>query len=109
MTVTIDKIDTTQTGEPVYEIGGSDGTIEAIPSGSELYIPIVMCDGDTKMGDLVTKAVNELDRTTVKFPNVLNPQLIKKLDGFEKTTEIHEGIGEPVDVWVGEWDTGRHT
>jgi len=39
----------------------------------------------------------------------LNTTLIDKLDGFEKTVETHDAIGEPVDVWVGEWDTERHT
>lgn len=89
---------------PVYKLSKGDGYIEAIDAGDAIYIPIVMCNGETRMSDLVTHAVEELEQTTVKFPNVLNNELIEKLEGFKQTYEYSDGFGEQVEVWVGEWE-----
>ena len=105
--ITIEQNGVTQgTENPVYEVAGKDGHIQAIPSDEGLYVPMALCPGETKMGDLVTKTVEKTGITTVKFPSVLNQTLIDKLDGFEKTTEMNSAIGEPVEVWVGEWKVG---
>ena len=104
-TITMNQHSLTRDGNnPVYKVQKGDGRIEAIDTGEELYIPMVMCGGQTKLSTVVTHAVEQLEQTTVKFPNVLNPELIEKLDGFEQTYEYSEGYGEQVEVWVGEWE-----
>lgn len=101
----VERIDTTPNGNPVYEVERGDGHLVCIPDTDALYIPVVMCSGETKMSALVDDCVERFDETTIKFPTVLNQTLIDKLDGFEKTHETHDKTGEQVDVWVGRWET----
>ena len=105
--ITITHVDNTvEADNKVYKVEGDDGQLHCIPvpEMDEMYVPTIMCPRQTRFSDLLTAAVEKFEITTIKIPTVLNDELIKKLDGFEKTTEIHEGLGEPVDVWVGEWE-----
>ena len=104
--ITLTHVDNTvDTGNKVFKVEGEDGQLHCIPvpKDGEMYVPTIMCPGETRFSELLTAAVERFKITTIKIPTVLNGELIEKLDGFEKTTEMHEAIGEPVDVWVGEW------
>ena len=104
--ISITHVDNTaSSGDEVYKVEGKDGQLHCIPvsEDGEMYVPTIMCPRKTRFSDLLTAAVDRFEITTIKIPTILNGELIEKLDGFEKTTEMHEGIGEPVEVWVGEW------
>jgi hypothetical protein len=100
---------TGDTNDPVFRVEVGDGHAHVICNDGTLYVPSVMCSGETRLSEVMDHAVRTFGLTHIKFTSVISDRLRDVLDGFEETREYHEGMGCDVPVLEGEWDTDSRT
>jgi hypothetical protein len=100
---------TEDTNDPVFRVEVGDGHAHVICNDGILYVPSVMCSGETRLSEVMDHAVRTFGLERVKFTSIISDRLRDVLDGFEEKQEYHEAMGCNVPVLVGEWDTDNRT
>lgn len=98
---------TEETDLPVFEVQVGEAYANVICNDGTLWVPHCAAPGESRLKDVIDRAVKQFGLTRVKFSNVINPALGEKLDGFEEVEEQHPAIDESVTCLVGEWEVDR--
>jgi len=90
---------------PVYCVKKGESYLQVIHDKKEnvLYIPAMWMDYKGHFNQLMDFLVEEKGINHIKFTNVINKSLEKRLNGFEVKKERHEYFDEDVKVLEGNW------
>ena len=90
---------------PVYRVEKGESHLQVIHDLEEdiLYVPAMWMDYKGHFSQLMDFLVEEKSINHIKFTNVINKSLEKRLNGFEVKKEKHEYFDEDVKVLEGNW------